>query len=139
MYFKTNATDRFVLIYFGFSDVFIYLYFLTKKAMSLFEVTVGYFEANLEGWSKSPYEDNEIKFSKDGQSISFIVRKTSNAPRLKRVDCIAVSGDIELRKKVSFIGGPWADPLRVIFKGYKTVPVYEKKAEAVIVFIKSLI
>ena len=108
--------------------------------MSLFEVTVGYFEASLEGWCKSPYQDNEIKFSKEGQSISFIVRKTSNAPRLKRVDCIAVSGDIELRKKVTFIRGAWADPLRVIFKGYRTdVPVYEKKAEAVSAFIKSLI
>jgi hypothetical protein len=107
--------------------------------MSLFDVTVGYFEANLEGWSKSPYEDNEINFSKEGQSVSFSVRKTSNAPRLKRVDCVAFSGDTELRKKVTFISGPWADPLRVIFKGYKTAPVYEKKAEAVGAFVKSLI
>jgi hypothetical protein len=106
--------------------------------MTFFETTVDFFEEFLgEGWVKEQSEDETV-FSKAGQAISFIVRSRVNAPRFRSVECVAKKTRT-LRKQVTFIGGPWLRPIQEHFKGYKTQPVYDRPADAIRVFIESVL
>ena len=128
---------------------------------NLFELTVDALKAHLgEGWQKSAYRNKEIRFSKKGQAIAFVVRNTTDAKLLKAVCCTAQKKDPKaarakskagrakriamLPMQLKLIGKPCtAVPLRVFFNGYEENPVYHNDEnsgeDAVRAFIGSVL
>ena len=128
---------------------------------SLFECTVDTFETSLgEGWQKSAYRNKEIRFSKSGHAIAFVVHNATDARLLKAVCCTAQKKDSKaahakskagrakriatLPMQLKLIGKPCtAIPLRVFFDGYEKNPTYhgneDSGEDAVHAFVESVL